>query len=286
MKVALIGSNGLLGSAIKNELLKLNIECLFLMHNNFQIEKNNSYVILDQFKPNIIINTAAYLGVEPCETNPMKAFEINTVGVASLARYCEDSSIVLVQISTDGVFDGNRGNYTENDKPEPINIYGLSKYNAEQLVGNLCKKYYIARIPILFGNRENIGNIFIEKMYSLYLNEKSDLRISDDIINRPSYSVDVASMIVKLFMDNYEYGIYHIFNGGQLASLYDFAKAFFHEKGIQDIVLSRAKACEFAKNEIGLKPLNTSLASIKIQPLRDWQDGLKEYIRGEQKYVR
>jgi len=279
MKIALIGSNGLLGSSIKNHLSSLNVDTLLLNHENFEISNAKEFTVIKEYSADVVINTAAYLGVEPCEENPTKAFNINTKAVGDLARFCEKKDITLVQISTDAVFDGRSGNYDENENPKPINLYGITKYSAEQLVANLCSKYYIMRLPILFGKRENKGSIFIEKMYQLYKSGKKELRIADDVISRPSYASDIALRVVDIVLKNRDFGIYHIYNSGDKASLYDFAVEFFNAKKITDISIKRAKADDFSANEKGVKPLNTTLTTIKQEELRDWREAMREYIK-------
>lgn len=277
MKVVLIGSTGLLGRAIKDELENKNVDSLFLTHENFDVMNIADYKQILDFQPDIVINTAAYLGVEPCENNPLEAFQLNCKAVEDLANFCEAHGFGLAYISTDGVFDGQDGDYTEDSMPNPINMYGLTKFNGELMARNLCNKHYIFRIPILFGERKNQGSIFIEKMYDLYKNGKKELKIADDVINRPSYNKDIAKKIVNLITCKSEFGIYHIHNSGEKASLYDFAVEFFKQKGIKDIKIDRAKAADFAKNEVGKKPLNTTIRSNKIEPLRDWKEAMVEY---------
>ena len=174
---------------------------------------------------------------------------------------------------------GKDGDYDEDSNPKPLNLYGLTKYNAEQLVLNLCEKYYIFRIPIMFGKRENSGNIFIEKMYSLYQNGNKELKIADDVINCPSYSIDVSKKIADILLSEMEFGIYHVFNGGEKGSLYKFAVEFFKFKDIKDIKIIRAKADDFSMNEKGLRPLDTTFKTIKIEPLRDWREALNEFCK-------
>ena len=277
-KIALIGSTGLVGCAIKQVLKRLDIDTLFLTHKNFEITNIEDYNVIKDFGADVVINTAAYLGVEPCEKDPVEAFKINVIAVRDLARFCDNYSICLAYISTDAVFDGKTGNYDEYSQPNPINMYGLTKYSGELMTKNLCQKYYIIRIPILFGKRENKGNIFIEKMYSLYKNGVKELRIADDVMNRPSYNNDVAERIVQIILNKYEYGIYHIYNGGKPASLYDFAKEFFTQMNI-DIHIERAKASDFAANELGRKPLNTTISSSELEPLRDWKLAINDFVK-------
>jgi len=257
----------------------MNMDLLQLTHENFDITDEKCYSQLTTNNINIVINTAAYLGVEPCEENPIHAFEINTYAPGQLARFCNYNQMTLVQISTDNVFDGKKGNYDETSIPQPINLYGITKYSAELLVSNLCSNYYIFRIPILFGKRNNKGSIFIEKMHSLYLQGKKEINIADDIICKPSYSVDVAEKILDIVKSKKPFGTYHIFNGGEKASLFDFAKEFFSAKNINDLSLIRAKAEDFSYKEKALKPLNTTLNSVKTAALRDWKDALLEFAK-------
>lgn len=277
MKIVLIGSTGLLGSTIKDELKNRNVNSLFLTHDLFDVMNNDDYEQIIDFHPDIVINTAAYLGVEPCEKNPLGAFHLNCKAVEDLANFCESHNFGLAYISTDGVFDGHDGDYTEDSFPNPINMYGLTKFNGELMTRNLCSKHYVFRIPILFGERKNQGSIFIEKMYDLYKTGKKELKIADDVINRPSYNKDVAKKIIDLITCKSEFGIYHIHNGGEKASLYDFAVEFFKQMAIKDIKIERTKAAEFAKGEVGKKPLNTTIKSNKIEPLRDWKNAMAEF---------
>lgn len=279
MKVVLIGSNGLLGCAIRKSLQDLDVKTLLLTHKSFDIRNTADYQIMQDFQADVVINTAAYLGVEPCEKNSLDAFDINTRAVRDLAKFCEKNNMLFVQISTDGIFDGLEGNYNEDAHPKPVNMYGLTKYNAERFVEIICSKYYIFRIPILFGERENQGNIFIEKMYNLYLQGNKQLKIADDIINRPSYSNDIAKYIINIVLQQEEYGIYHLFNSGEKASLYDFAREFFSAKGINDVELIQAKASDFSYNEIGVKPLDTTLTTKRDNNLRDWKEAMQEYCK-------
>ncbi|WP_035587183.1 SDR family oxidoreductase [Hippea jasoniae] len=283
MKVCVIGANGLVGNAIVDKLNSLGIECLPLLHRDFDITHIDDFEKIESFCPDIVINTAAYLGVEPCEANPTKAFEVNSLAVKNLAVFCEENGYVLAQVSSDAIFDGKNPPYDENSTPNPLNMYGLTKFNGELMVRNLCSKYYIFRIPILFGKRKNRGNIFIEKMYNLYKSGKKVLNIADDIVSMPSYNVDVAVKMIEIVINRLEFGIYHIFNGGDGASLYDFAKQFFTLMGIDDVTINRAKAKDFSKYEKGKKPLDTRLTSNKLEPLRNWKEALEDYVEKEKK---
>lgn len=277
MKIAIIGSNGVVGCGLVHAINKRdNIQGLFLTHSNFEITDPKSYNILIDNKVDVVINTAAFLGAEPCENNPMEAFRVNSSAVSDLAKFCGANGIILAQVSTDGLFDGKNGKNDEDVIPNPINMYGLTKYNAEIFAKNYSPKHYIFRIPILFGPRKNNGNIFIEKMYNLYIGGKKEIKVTDNMVSNPSFSYDVAEKMVQIIEQNMEYGVYHIFNNGE-GSLFDFASAFFEYKGIKDISLQPVSASYFMAQEKATKPLYTSLVSKKIAPLRDWKEALKDY---------
>ena len=277
MKILVIGSTGVVGSAFRRNQ-DANDTYFFENHEMLEItDKDQVAARLKAKKPDVVINTAAYVGVDPCALNPEQAFLVNAVAVKNLAEICSLLDICLVQISSDAVFDGKKGAlYTEEDQPNPINMYGMTKYIGELFAKNVCQKYYVFRLPILFGLRENKGSIFIEKMHRLALSGKTPLRISADVISCPSYSDDIAREILRLLKMELAYGVYHLKNEGQ-ASLYDFAKEFFDQLGLK-VNLERAKAADFAAGEKDCKPLNTAIKSVKIKHLRSWQEAMGDFI--------
>jgi len=227
--------------------------------------------------PDVVINASAMVGVGPCSSYPLKAFAINTKAVKDLAEICDQMDVCLVHLSTDGVFDGRKDDYyTEDNSPNPLNVYGVTKYMGEIFIKNICKKYYIFRIPILFGMRENQRTSFLENMYNSVLSGQKELNIADDEISCPSYSDDLARGILMLIESGREYGLYHLKNEG-VASLYEFSRTFFQKVGL-DIIIRRAKASDLFEKDRDLKPLNTSIRSVKIEHLRDWRDAMDDYV--------
>lgn len=277
MKILVIGATGMLGSALSRNRVQEDVN---IFENHLSLELNNRDQVLNRLvevKPDVVINTAAYLGVDPCAENPGGAFAINAKAVKDLAEICRQLDITLVHFSSDAVFDGKKGEaYSEADVPNPINMYGMTKYMGDLFVKNICPKHFIIRVPILFGTRENKGSIFIEKMYNLAVAGKNELKISDDVISCPSFSDDIARGALSLIKSGATYGLYHLKNEG-VASLYDFARVFFEKIGIK-LSLKRAKAHNFAANEKDFKPLNTSIRSIKIAHLRRWEEAMDDFV--------
>jgi len=276
MKILVIGSTGLVGSALQRKGGAFDL--VLMDHSALEIrDERQVRRVLEEEAPDVVINTAAFLGVEPCAANPTEAFAVNTLAVRSLAAICAEREICLVQLSTDAVFDGTKGDlYTEEDVPRPLNLYGMTKYMADRFVESRCEKYYIVRIPILFGLRRNQGNIFIEKMYRLAVSGINELRIADDVISCPSFSDDIAGGILDLVRSGRAYGLYHMRNEGT-ASLHGFASCFLEKMGVP-VEIHRAKASDFSANETELKPLNTAIRSIRIDPLRDWREAMDDYV--------
>ena len=163
MKVVVIGATGQLGS----DLVKVFEDVIPLTHRDIEVTDLSSCEILKELKPDVVINTAAYHKTDECEENPEKSFLVNSVGARNIALICKEIGAIDVYISTDYVFDGSKGeSYTEEDVPDPINVYGVSKYAGEILTRNICDRYYIVRVASLFGiaGASGKGGNFVETM--------------------------------------------------------------------------------------------------------------------------
>lgn len=163
--------------------------------------------IQSQNNLDLIINCAAYTAVDDCETNKQLALDVNGKGplnIAKAAKQCGD--IPILHFSTDYVFDGTKEEpYVETDKPNPISVYGFSKWLGEQGLSIFSDSYYILRVQWLYG--EN-GPNFIRTMTQL-LSDKDALKIVDDQWGAPTYTQDIATHILEFVTTSPEYGIYH-----------------------------------------------------------------------------
>ena len=276
LKYLIIGSTGMVGSAL--ERVKEHRNSVFVTHQQLDIlDLKQIEGVFDQISPQVVINTAAYLGAEQCTENSLLATQLNCKAVCDLATVCKEREICLVHLSTDAVFDGNKtDDYYEDDLPLPLNMYGMTKHLGELHLQSIDCKYYLIRIPILFGSRKNQGEIFIEKMLKLAQKGAKELRVVDDIISNPSFSDDIAKGIYQIVESNQEYGLFHLKNSGK-ASMFQFVKTFFEFAGL-DINIVPAKAADFAMNDKAKRPLNTSIGSKKIKPLRPWTESVKDYL--------
>ena len=224
MKILLIGASGCFGNEFSKECKRERIKLISypskrLDVTNFKVLKSK----IKKIRPSVIVNSSAIVGINQCETNYNKAFEINTVGALNLAKICKINNIILVQTSTHAVFDGTKNSsYNENDIPKPNNIYSGSKYLSEVFVKSICKKYYIIRFPTLFGERKNNLLGFVDKVI-ISLENNKDLKIADDKIDSPTYAKDAAISLLQILIKKKAYGVYHLANEGKI-SYFEFVK--------------------------------------------------------------
>ncbi|MBI4712462.1 MAG: NAD(P)-dependent oxidoreductase [Planctomycetes bacterium] len=203
MKVLLIGADGQLGTDIaaiftppayaKAPAGKPDFELVPLTITDIDItDFNRTGAIIDKNAPDIIINTAAYHNVPECEKNPEQAFRVNTLAVSNLVKICRDRESRLIHFSTDYVFDGAKKTpYDEDDLPNPLNTYALSKLAGEQFV-RMLPNYYIIRTASLFGLAGCLGKggtNFVESMLNL-AQTKSVIPVTANIISSPTYTYD------------------------------------------------------------------------------------------------
>jgi dTDP-4-dehydrorhamnose reductase len=280
LRILLLGSTGQVGTALENTFRNKNIECIGLGREDIEfIHPDEIQNSIEIHKPDVIINSVALQAIDKCELYPAEAFEINATAVLRLAKICQKKDLTLVQLSTHSVFDGKKKDYyTEEDKPNPINVYGASKYVGECFAGNLCEKHYIIRLPTMFGSRRAGYFGFIDKLLK-WIEDGRTLRMADNKIDSFGYSRDAAEMIYQMLENKLPYDLYHLTNQGK-GSYYDLAitVAKLLDKNIK---IHRAKDKEFPA--LGKKPLKTAMKSNKLKTLRNWKEALEEYIKEEVK---
>jgi dTDP-4-dehydrorhamnose reductase len=171
-----------------------------------------------EHQPDLVINTAAYNAVDDAEKEWKQAFRVNGLGVRNLALAANEIGAVLVHYSTDYVFDGSlQRPYTIADHPHPISRYGESKLLGEQFVRDLADRYFLIRVSWVFGK----GNTNFAKKVLEWSNHKTELRVVDDQVSAPTYTVDLARATFDL-VNTGRYGLYHITNSGT-CSRYEWA---------------------------------------------------------------
>ncbi len=226
MKVLVTGAGGMLGQDLCPVLEDEGYEVIETTRSSMDItdaERVGNVILSHQ--PELIIHTAAYTDVEKAEIEREEAHKINVLGTRNIVHACKNYDIPIIYISTDYVFDGEKNTpYKPEDKPHPINYYGTTKFEGEEAVKEL-DKYYIIRTSWLYGHH---GNNFVTKM--LLQNPEKEIKVVDDQIGSPTWTVDLATGIVNII--GKKYGIYHICNSGEV-SRYQFAEEIFSVFGIK-----------------------------------------------------
>lgn len=252
MKILITGSNGLLGQklikAIKEQGSKVEVVTCSsgpnrLSFNDFpyyQLDissKDELISCLEKERPDVIINSAALTNVDQCEENRIRCWEINVNAVEYMVEYCSQNSCHLVQLSTDFIFDGESGPYTEEQEGNPLSHYGHSKFAAEEIVRNSTIKWSIARTVLVFGVGENLGRSNIV-LWAVGAMDKGDaLNIVDDQFRTPTLAEDLADGCLRIALQQKE-GIFHL-SGPNFLSIYDLVKQVGEVFGHIDYPLNR-----------------------------------------------
>ncbi|MFC1951001.1 dTDP-4-dehydrorhamnose reductase [Chloroflexota bacterium] len=283
MRVSIIGAKGQLGSDLCTILSSSDI--VPLTHSDIEITDINSVIeALTKCKPDVVINTAAYVRVDDCEINQDKAFLVNALGARNVAVVAQELGSKLVHISTDAVF-GNELQthtvpYTEFDNASPINVYGKSKLAGEELVRHLCCRHFVVRTSGLFGltGSSGKGGNFIESILSIASNQE-ELKVVNDQVLSPTYAKDLANKIAQLITTEY-YGIYHITNRSY-CSWYEFACEIIKQAGLKlsIIPISSDQYPQKAKRSSFSVLDNYHLRLLGMDDIRPWQEALADYIR-------
>ncbi len=233
------------------------------------------FKVISDLKPEAVINCAAFTDVDGCESDFEKAMAVNGEGVAYLAMACRDLGALLVQVSTDYIFDGGKGTpYIEDDAPCPLSVYGESKL-AGEMNAAFSPDYLIVRTQWLYGL---YGKNFVETMLRMGA-EKDELTVVDDQIGSPTWTVDLARAIIAL-IDSGCRGIYHAANS-EYCSWNGFAKAIFEESGLS-VAVKPMTTTEL--NRPARRPLYSTLECSKLTADTGfhpppWRDALREYLK-------
>lgn len=281
MKVLLTGSNGQLGRELTRQLEKKKIDHVGYDIPEFDVtDKEKIAAIIAKEQPTVIINCGALTNVDGCETQRDLAMAINAVGPKYLAEIARDQDMVLVQVSTDYVFDGagiiKNGElrpYQETDPVDPKTVYGESKAAGEKAVTETTPKHFIVRTAWLYGD----GNNFVKTMLELAA-KHPQLTVVNDQVGSPTSTVDLAAAIIDLIETDH-YGIYHGTCEGQ-CSWYDFALEIFRLSGI-DIPVAAVTSEQFVRPAPRPKYSvleNKALNDLKMNNFRPWQLSLAEYL--------
>ncbi len=270
----LLGSGGMLGSDVKAELEAQNIN--YKAYDYPEVDVTNIDTLRDVITSDVdvVINCTAYTAVDQAESDVERCRGINAIGPKNIATLCKEADAKLVHISTDFVFDGDKeGCYYEDDKPNPISVYGVTKQEGDEFVQEIMDKYFILRTAYLFGIN---GNNFIETM--IRLSDKELLTVINDQKGSPTHSKDLAKAIIAVSKTD-DYGIYHATSEGE-ATWYEFAKYVFEHMNL-DVNLQPCSTEEYptpAKRPHNSVLENTHFKENGVFTFPDWHVAVDEYL--------
>ena len=248
----------------------------------------------ERIKPDFFIQGASYHVVEQINNNPTEACDVNVASLHYLSNLCCEYNTTLINFSTNYVFSGIKPmngdwgdwpgseHYNENDTPHPVNLYGILKYAGEQVVSSTCEKYYNIRVSGLFGKTGSRAKDGLNFPYIIKKNleEKGKVEVVADQVINVSYTVDLATVVVKMMKQNNYYGLYHLVNQGE-CTWYEVAQeiAIILDFSLESVIPTETK--DFYTNL--KRPKDTSLNIWKIQNTFDvlipsWPNALRRFF--------
>ncbi len=231
---------------------------------------------IKRLDPDRIVHLAAYTDVDGCEVAKAKAYSVNVQGTWAIVIGAKDKNIPLLHISTDYVFDGEKEKpYLEDDVTYPINYYGLTKVQSEQIVKSKLKKFFIVRTSWLFGKS---GKNFVKTILNI-ANEKEIIEVVKDQIGSPTYTKDLAQALLNVIQSDF-FGIYHITNSG-ICSWFEFAQEIIKQADLNNkiIPITSDQFKRAAKRPKFSALNNHNYIKIFGTFLRPWREALTQYLK-------
>ena len=273
MKLLITGASGLYGSKLAKMALSQNFDVyscdvqeLSVYGKFMKVDISDKRLVDESFleiKPDVVVHAATLTDVDKCETNKGLAWKINVDGTKNIVDAAKKQQAFLVYISTDYVFSGDKGQYKETDKPEPINYYGYTKLKAEELVENGSDSYCIARPSVIYGSTPAAGKVNFVLWVIDKLRKGERIKIVDDQWNSPTLNTSLAEMTLEV-IDRRLTGIFHLCGATRINRLnfaQSIAKTFDLDSGLIDPV----KSSDFTWP--AKRPMDSSLDVSKAQQL-------------------
>jgi dTDP-4-dehydrorhamnose reductase len=281
MKILITGGNGQLGKCLQDVLEHSNHQ--FFSPGKKDLDISNEPSIknaIQNYHPDIIVNTAAYTAVDNAEKERETAFLVNETSLRYLANSCKILNIPLIHISTDYVFDGTASvPYTSEDQTAPLSIYGKSKLAGEQVIKSIWEKHIILRTSWVFSE---YGNNFVKTILRL-AQSRDTLNVVADQWGCPTYAGDLASAIVKIcenLKSKSAWGIYH-YAGESSTNWHELALAITQllEKKIVVLPISTAEFPTLAtRPQYSILDCKSTINTWDVE-LSDWQSAVKKVIK-------
>lgn len=288
MRTLITGAAGMLGSDL----------CPVLKENKYQVlatdintEKGIEFLdvrdisqvekFVKKIKPQMIIHLAAETDLEKCELDKTHAYLTNTIGTQNVVLVCQKYDLLMVYIGTAGIFDGKKkGFYNEFDQPNPINIYGKTKWEGEKIIEKLLRRYFIVRAGWMIGGGQK------DKKFTLKIIKQLDegvktLHVVKDKWGTPTYTKDFSNCLSRLILTPF-YGLYHMVCKGE-GTRYDVAKEILKILGRDDVKIIPVTSNFFAKTYFAPRPFSEMLENLMLElrgmnTMGSWQESLKDYL--------
>lgn len=283
MKILVTGAKGQLGSDVVtlarargNTVIPVDVDEMDLL-----CPEDISRVLWES-KPDAVIHCAAWTQVDAAEDekNRETVYAVNVLGTAQIAKTCRELNCKLLYLSTDYVFDGEGERaWLPEDRPDPINFYGKTKYLGERAILEQVEKYFIVRISWVFGVN---GKNFVQTMLNLG-KSRPELNVVSDQIGSPTYTPDLAKLLLDM-VETEKYGIYHATNEGY-CSWYEFALEIFRladDPAYRAIRVNPVTSADYpakAKRPHNSRMSKESLQKAGFERLPSWQDALARYLK-------
>ena len=266
MKVLITGSAGLLGMKLEN-IFKENGHIVYGIDSANKTDNNNHFYLdiihkqkienlFKKIKPDIILHTAAYTDVDGCEKDKKVAYSINVIGTKNLAESAEGIGAKFVYVSTDYVFNGEKGLYKENDATDPIDYYGLTKLEGEIVVTRTCSNYIITRTSVIYGSNKNN---FVTWAINMLKNGEQINIVTDQFVS-PTLNIDLSEQLLELIECD-ESGVFHT-SGRERISRFDFVKLVAGVFGFENSLINPVEMNDM--KWLAVRPRDSSLDISKI----------------------
>ncbi len=287
MKILVTGAGGMLGSAVIPALQSCghDVVATDLAFKYAKLDVRSQRDVewwMKEIRPDIVAHLAAETSLEVCETDPDHAWLTNAIGTRNIALACRRTETAIAYISSAGVFDGTKDEaYTEFDTPNPINVYGASKYEGEKIIRQLVPNAYIIRAGWMMGGWNGKDHKFVHHMMSQIEAGEPTLYAVDDKFGSPTYAPDFADRFESLIQSE-NFGTYHMASGGS-CSRFDVAEAIAAISGA-NVEVKPISSDHFATEFFAPRPRSEVMRNYVMDlegsnTMRPWRDALEDYLR-------
>lgn len=272
MKLLITGASGLYGSKLAqlavekgHVVYSCDVQELPVCGNFVKFDVSNKGLVDEAFrrvKPDVVVHAASLTDVDKCELNQGLAWKINVEGTQNIVEAAKREATFLIYISTDYVFNGEKGYYKEDDTPNPINYYGLTKLKSEETVKTQTE-YFIARPSVIYGSTPAAGKVNFALWLIETLKKGEKVKIVTDQWNTPTLNTNIAEMTIEV-IERRLTGIYHLC-GASRVSRFEFAQQIAGAFGLDDGLIEAVSSSDFkwpAK-----RPVDSSLDTSKAQSI-------------------